>query len=617
MHNHDNSGNTRFKLRLRVVVVTVLAVALFCSGMAGIGSGDGAVYAAGVSQKDLPVGALARIDGKSAWGNGYYHDGSHSANPDEAYLYADSQGMLNIVKVDIKKQKFTIGKYDASGKKLSSRSRSYSGWKYWGGFYAAPDGYLYVLVGNDNLNENDAKNVIEIRKYAADWSLVATGHLKGSAYQVFKGIYIPFLAGRADMTMVGQSLIVHTARQMYMISDGLRHQTNMTFEVDTNTMATQTIDEKYGVSHYVGHSFNQFVRFDGQNLITADHGDGYPRSLQLGVAKDFAQGNGDLVEYPMFNFIGKIGNNYTGTTLTGFEVGNGKVLLTGNSVPHNNPVRGVTGDSHKYMRNIYFISADIASADSSSINSWSSEGTIQYQFQWLTLFSPNGKTNALEPRLVKISDNEFVILYSTKTGDKYKLCYRLVDATGRELAAREWDNMYFDASSEPILSGGRLYWTSFASNKIWSMSNYIIDEDDSNLYLYALDLSAPGSPSLTGQKASNNAYLKKLSGSKGFVYSKGKYKEKRYRMKEIFKKNRYTYHQNAPANQPFAITAFAPAAEFTTVDVKQGSGKWKRNTSGAIETKIAKGKKKTIQIRVTAQDGKTKHTYKVIIKRAK
>lgn len=414
----------------------------------------------------LPTGSVARLASLSSSGSDQYSMWSGNwSQPDRVYYYRGGDGALNVVTVDnagtLTVTPFTIPGYRAG----NAKTVSFTDFPVWGGFYAAPDGFFYIAVGRDNLNEDPNAQVVAVRKYDSSWSLRGTGYLNGDASQMFEGVWQPFAAGRADMALSGSTLVVHMARTMFAIN-GVHHQSNLTFEVDTATMAVATYEQAHGAwtSPYSSHSFNQFVRVSGDDLVTADHGDAYPRGIQLAVAKGYATGSASFTEKNIFSFPGQIGDNYTGTTLTGMEVGGGAALVTGNSVPHDQAVGGVTGDDGSLSRNVYLISTNIE--------------TQTPTFRWITSFSPNGMTAAGEPRLVKVSESRFVLLFDVTDGVDHTLNYRLVDNQGNVLAEKSWPNTIYNPISEPILIGSRLYWAGYGNADFPSMSP---------LYLYALD----------------------------------------------------------------------------------------------------------------------------------
>ena len=71
------------------------------------------------------------------------------------------------------------------------------------------------------------------------------------------------------MTEADGYLFVRTSHQMYLSSDGLRHQANVTIQFDENKLVitdsyTDVMNSKYG---YVSHSFNQFIKTEGTDRI--------------------------------------------------------------------------------------------------------------------------------------------------------------------------------------------------------------------------------------------------------------------------------------------------------------------------------------------------------------
>ena len=145
-------------------------------------------------------------------------------------------------------------------------------------------------------------------------------------------------------------------------------------------------------------------------------------------------------------------------------------------------------------RNVYVVSTDLAT------------GTPV--FRWITSYDPCGTTWAGEPRLVKLSDSRFVLLFGVRTSTSETLDYRLLDASGAVLAQKSWANVSFDASSQPLVVGSRLYWAGFGmSPSAGSTENY---------YLYGLDLTDPTAPTLmTAPPPTVTALSPSLSSSSG------------------------------------------------------------------------------------------------------
>ncbi|MDR0875610.1 MAG: fibronectin type III domain-containing protein [Clostridiales Family XIII bacterium] len=407
-------------------------------------------------------GSVAKLDISGWYGSAY--GWPNWATPDRVYYYTDKGGNIGVVFYNAQGG-LVVNTYKGTNyQRLSTKSISLAEFPIFGGFYAGPDGYFYVLSGRDNLKETDSLKVVSVRKYDANWNLIRTGYVEGGASQSFKGIYQPFAAGSPSMVLSGSTLIVHMSRTMYIHSDGLHHQSNLTFEVDTKTMQTKTFDQANIFPPYSSHSFNQFVTMSGNDLVFADHGDAFPRAVKLSVIKNYATGGKVLNSYNIFKFNGAVGNNYTGAEVTGLEAGNGMALTIGRSVPHSNAVKGVKGENG--IKNVYAISTNLSTGKST--------------FKWITTYSPSGTTEASEPRIVKLNEKQFVILFNTVKGDgTVQLQYRLLNETGKVLKSASYDGFTYYAGSDPILIGSTIYWGSSANG---------------NGYLNAINVANPKIP---------------------------------------------------------------------------------------------------------------------------
>lgn len=148
--------------------------------------------------------------------------------------------------------------------------------------------------------------------------------------------------------MDNDTLIVHTDRERYMYSDGLNHQSNITFIINTNTMSQIYVGELFPYNH-VSHSFNQYVKLDGRNLMYVDHGDAYPRSIVHQTHYNFAptgwsdnyRNRPTTNELDLIRIKGAIGDNFTGTKVNGFEIGSNYNIVSGVSIPHDTLVDSV------------------------------------------------------------------------------------------------------------------------------------------------------------------------------------------------------------------------------------------------------------------------------------
>lgn len=146
----------------------------------------------------------------------------------------------------------------------------------YGGFYASGSHY-YILSGQNNPSESAEVECFRITKYDLNWKRLGSSGLYDC------NTTVPFDAGSARFAMSGKYLLIRTAHEMYTSDDGKNHQANMTIRVDTDTMTILDSSHKVAFTGYgyVSHSFNQFIKMDGDTLLAVDHGDAYPRSIVL------------------------------------------------------------------------------------------------------------------------------------------------------------------------------------------------------------------------------------------------------------------------------------------------------------------------------------------------
>lgn len=390
--------------------------------------------------------------GISGGSYGWYH-----ASPEYSSYYTDSADNLHIV--TYKSQKLYDFTCDHNFN-ITNTVTVKLPLPLWGGFYAAPDGNFYVAVGQNNLNEDSSLTVVKILKYNHSWKLLGTTDINGGYSNIFTGIYIPFDAASLRMTQTGSTLIVHTGREMYSI-DGVHHQSDITFVINTQTMTLIDSDMPYN-----SHSFNQFVVNDGSQVYFLDHGDAYGRGLILSSFSAYAEGyleQNDCVN--LFPFMGESGNNYTGCEVTDFTLIGDTLITIGKSVPHSHAINGETGYNANLNQNIFMILTN--------------KNDLTSRFIWLTQYAPSGSSITLtEPRLVPVGNDRYVVLYSEETSKQSILHYLLMDNSGSILLSKDYKNVSFQTDSQPILWGRNITWVS---------GNYDNGKySSSNAYLYQI-----------------------------------------------------------------------------------------------------------------------------------
>ena len=324
-----------------------------------------------------------------------------------------------------------------------------------GAFYDSGNNY-YVLSGQENPKQNDSLEVFRITKYDKNWNKIKSCGLYGA------NTTVPFDAGSARMTHSGDHLLVRTCHEMYKSSDGNNHQSNVTIEVD---MPSMTITDSYtGIMNvdygYVSHSFNQFIKTDGNHIVALDHGDAHPRSAVLvKYNSDFTTGkffpsyyekggNIDVVTYPEYT-SGHY--NYTGAAIGGFDVSSSSYIVAQSTVDLDYINTSKT-------RNVYVsaVSKDLSTNKLNKITSYA-EGT----------------DSASAPQHVKINDNSFLLLWARDT----KVSCVKLNADGTVNGSiHTFEGSLSDC--QPVIKNGRAVWYVYDKNNVTFNSLNLSNLDD-------------------------------------------------------------------------------------------------------------------------------------------
>ena len=324
-----------------------------------------------------------------------------------------------------------------------------------GAFYDSGNNY-YVLSGQENPKQNDSLEVFRITKYDKNWNKIKSCGLYGA------NTTVPFDAGSARMTHSGDHLLVRTCHEMYKSSDGNNHQANVTIEVD---MPSMTITDSYtGIMNvdygYVSHSFNQFIKTDGNHIVALDHGDAHPRSAVLvKYNSDFTTGkffpsyfdkvsNIDVVTYPEYT-SGHY--NYTGAAIGGFDVSSSSYIVAQSTVDLDYINTSET-------RNVYVssVSKDLSTNKLNKITSYA-EGT----------------DSASAPQLVKINNNSFLLLWARDT----KVSCVKLNADGTVNGSiHTFEGSLSDC--QPVIKNGRAVWYVYDKNNVTFNSLNLSNLDD-------------------------------------------------------------------------------------------------------------------------------------------
>lgn len=371
----------RMKKRIQAVI---LGAALAVTGIFAISSRNSAADSSGVVRS-----SWAQTTGGLSSENLGKHEYNHNwADVVRSYVTEDKDGTLE--RVEAGEDGVYVETYDASLQVTASRKIE-NALPLFGGYFRG-ENYKFLVFGQVNLSENKDVEIMRVLKYDMFWNYVGQQSVKGA------NTTAPFEAGSLRMAEENGILYIHTCHQMYTTSDGLRHQANMTFAFDEETLEIKK--QQYGIAYvltgYVSHSFNQFIVADGGKLYRLDHGDAYPRCVCLLKDDDYLAGNNIASGASVLNIAGSLGQNATGVCVGGFGKQKEWLITVGNSVKQNKDNYN-TDD----QRNIFVTL--VTDADL----------TVQDRV-WLTQYGSGDNVTVGNPYLVDATDGYYV-LWEEKT----------------------------------------------------------------------------------------------------------------------------------------------------------------------------------------------------------
>ena len=239
------------------------------------------------------------------------------AVPIHSYLFENIMGGLT--RVAYANDHILVENYDSQFRYLAGR-RLEMELPIWGGFHAGKK-YNFIVVGQNNPNEDDSVEILRVIKYDKNWNRLDHASLYGV------NTTKPFNAGSVRCSEYNGELFIRTCHEMYHASDGLNHQACATAAIREEDMSIT--DAWYGVMNldygYVSHSFNQYVIVDQEaRLVCVDQGDAYPRAAVL-IRYPFKADTGKFsadYKHPaehveIIHYAGEIGDNKTGASIGG------------------------------------------------------------------------------------------------------------------------------------------------------------------------------------------------------------------------------------------------------------------------------------------------------------
>ena len=308
----------------------------------------------------------------------------------------------------------------------------------YGGVYMDHD-YNFLVVGQENHEENNNKEVFRIIRYTKDWKKVDHASIYGA------NTTVPFDAGSCRFDRSGNILYIRTCHEMYTTPDGVNHQANVMIAVRISDMVvtdelTRALNNNYG---YASHSFNQFVRVDGSTLLAVDHGDFYPRSVALFKYSKKAGAEKFYGKTTMVNVLPIVEStdhyNDTGVSVGGFEFSSSSYLVAGSSYHQKESTDLFDSNVH---RNIF---VTVTPKDN-----FTDKAT---KIHWITNYEESDGVSVSPPHLVKVGSNRFFLTWTEN--DVMKYCF--LNGHG-EPEGPVRTSTYHLSDCAPIVVGENIVW---------------------------------------------------------------------------------------------------------------------------------------------------------------
>lgn len=339
------------------------------------------------------------------------------------YAISNGDGTLSGLVVPSSDQdgEITVERYDAQGNVVDTKTVPME-LSIFGTFLDGGD-YFYLAFGQANEAQDDSQEVWRIVQYDREWNRLASVSVNGGDTYTAE----PFRSAVARMAVSddGETVALYAARTRY---DG--HQSNITFLMDTEPFALREVMGQKFPKNHVSHSFGQFVRYDGDTLVTVDHGDAYPRSFVL-------QKDGQKLD--LLEIAGSTGQNVTHAIGSGFEVSEDGYLFLGCSTPQEDYN---AEDDASWRVFLSYTDKELEATD----------------LTWLT----DDEISVNTARLVKVDDDAFLVMW----GVGADVHYLTVDGKGQITVG---ENVLANASmptTQPVVAGNQALWIGVSAKRV-------------------------------------------------------------------------------------------------------------------------------------------------------
>ena len=287
-----------------------------------------------------------------------------------------------------------------------------------GGFTKDSDGNYYIFCAKEvEEGAKTEKNMVLV-KYSESGQKLNEAWFEAYLNDSRNGVKIPFDAGTCRIEISGDMIAVYFAREMFMSGDGLNHQTSYGFILELDSFKRLTGDSL--MMAYAAHSFNQFILPIDGGFMFVDHADGNPRAFAFETVKNIQSDRyisapwewNDSID--SFRFAGNAGDNTTHAELGGIAKTDYGYLFAGTYRKND-----TSGPQDLLLLTIN----DSLTSISDPI--------------WITNYADLGaekpNTYAYTPKIVRIGDNQYLLLWGKREGNYKTVCMAIVDGLGEIL----------------------------------------------------------------------------------------------------------------------------------------------------------------------------------------
>jgi hypothetical protein len=271
----------------------------------------------------------------------------------------------------------------------------------------------YVLYGRDNSDRVGKTIVYKLVKYDTNFNSVKNVTVSGTNCR----IDTPFTKGRTQMILNGKTLTVSdTGLRLPENNSSLDCNIVMSFNIDDLTFLGYDItsEDNKDIAAKKNSGMGQLITYISDNSIAcAALSDARPRGLYL-RAEEIGSENEDPSVITVLKADNSALDKDLGIDLGGFEVSDNYCIVTGTSVEQSK-----TSNSKK--KNVF-----VATASKSEFNE---KYTSLY---WLTDYTDDDDVTILYQKLVKVSDNLFLIMWQeNRDGEASVIKYGYLDGEGK------------------------------------------------------------------------------------------------------------------------------------------------------------------------------------------